>query len=752
MKNLSFFLIMFLCSQLFGQENPGDEINNLKVSINGTFKNIMNRQSGERFSPNQIFKSTFEIGEVTDEQRNLYNLKFYRDDDLLFTMVKTPGSDFEISNSGIIVFYDHSKHFIGELSLHFYSPDGQNLFSGTFKRANGFLFSESGNIYATRTTEKIITIEFPQIFIKEYEKGLAFSFDETGNFIAIADEDFVRVYQNGLLKNKFISNFMFPRRIALSSENDVLVITDKRNIKAFSLNNPQLLFSDELTGDLSFRDLKIIGEKIATGIHKKNQKESQGVIRIYESNGSKVQNIEGEKRELTIFPTTNLQKKDNSSIEPIPWPHYPFDSTRTIWNHYEQHMGGSSDYSYLHQGLDLITPIGEPTYAVKSGIVKLVLTLGGNIYWRVAISDSQNAGVSDGWLYAHLIPETIQVEVGDTVQQHDYLGDIVEWTSEWGHIHFVEIKDSGIVWLYTDGEWGINFNPMLALTPLDDTISPIIAEVFPGSLFGFCTNETSNYMNPDSLYGQIDIIVQIIDASGDSEWQQPGYEIYYWIKRISNNEIILERKLAHILNHKYEMYNSNYYEPYATVLYKRDATLPSPSWMDPIRGFYHILTNSDGDSLIDISEKGLSFNTSDYYDSEYRIYVEVFDEEGNSSLDSMDVSFKNGISSVNLNEEGNNYTFRLEQNYPNPFNPSTSIQYALGSRHFVTLNVYDVLGNLVATLVDEEKPAGNYEVEFQSSVGSRTSKGVPSGFASGIYFYQINAGSFVQTRKMILLR
>ncbi len=107
---------------------------------------------------------------------------------------------------------------------------------------------------------------------------------------------------------------------------------------------------------------------------------------------------------------------------------------------------------------------------------------------------------------------------------------------------------------------------------------------------------------------------------------------------------------------------------------------------------------------------------------------------------------------VNLNEDGNNYTFRLEQNYPNPFNPSTSIQYALGSRHFVTLNVYDVLGNLVATLVDEEKPAGNYEVEFQSSVGSRTSKGVPSGLASGIYFYQINAGSFVQTRKMILLR
>ncbi len=89
--------------------------------------------------------------------------------------------------------------------------------------------------------------------------------------------------------------------------------------------------------------------------------------------------------------------------------------------------------------------------------------------------------------------------------------------------------------------------------------------------------------------------------------------------------------------------------------------------------------------------------------------------------------------------------FKLSQNYPNPFNPSTRIQYQVSSSSHVTLKVYDVLGNEVATLVDEYKEAGSYEVEFSASSGIRY-------LASGIYFYQLKAGDFVQTKKMILIR
>jgi photosystem II stability/assembly factor-like uncharacterized protein len=85
--------------------------------------------------------------------------------------------------------------------------------------------------------------------------------------------------------------------------------------------------------------------------------------------------------------------------------------------------------------------------------------------------------------------------------------------------------------------------------------------------------------------------------------------------------------------------------------------------------------------------------------------------------------------------------FRLEQNYPNPFNPTTIIKYTVGKRQFVNIKVYDVLGNEVTSLVNEEKPAGTFEIRFDGS-----------GLSSGTYFYKLNAGSFVETRKMILLK
>ncbi len=86
-------------------------------------------------------------------------------------------------------------------------------------------------------------------------------------------------------------------------------------------------------------------------------------------------------------------------------------------------------------------------------------------------------------------------------------------------------------------------------------------------------------------------------------------------------------------------------------------------------------------------------------------------------------------------------SFILEQNYPNPFNPSTKISWQSPVSSWQTLKVYYVLGNEVIKLVDEYREAGNYEVEFDGS-----------NLASGIYFYQLKVGGFIETKKMILLR
>jgi hypothetical protein len=99
------------------------------------------------------------------------------------------------------------------------------------------------------------------------------------------------------------------------------------------------------------------------------------------------------------------------------------------------------------------------------------------------------------------------------------------------------------------------------------------------------------------------------------------------------------------------------------------------------------------------------------------------------------------VSSIALSSSGIPDRFNLEQNYPNPFNPSTTIRYGLHNRAHVSLTVFNTLGQQMAQLVNEELEAGFHEVKFDG----RT-------LSSGVYFYKLQAGSYVETRKLILLR
>lgn len=99
------------------------------------------------------------------------------------------------------------------------------------------------------------------------------------------------------------------------------------------------------------------------------------------------------------------------------------------------------------------------------------------------------------------------------------------------------------------------------------------------------------------------------------------------------------------------------------------------------------------------------------------------------------------ISNVNIISQQVPESFNLSQNYPNPFNPSTSIEFSLSKSSFVTLKVYNLIGQEVATLVNENLSAGIYEATWNGS-----------SFESGIYFYKINAEGYQETRKMILIK
>ncbi len=94
-----------------------------------------------------------------------------------------------------------------------------------------------------------------------------------------------------------------------------------------------------------------------------------------------------------------------------------------------------------------------------------------------------------------------------------------------------------------------------------------------------------------------------------------------------------------------------------------------------------------------------------------------------------------------MTESNQPIDFYLSQNYPNPFNPDTKIKFSIPQSGIVVLKVYDILGNEVANLLNEEKPAGAYEIEFNAEK-----------LSSGIYFYTLRTGSFIQTKKMILIK
>ncbi|HSD64022.1 MAG TPA: T9SS type A sorting domain-containing protein [Ignavibacteriaceae bacterium] len=131
----------------------------------------------------------------------------------------------------------------------------------------------------------------------------------------------------------------------------------------------------------------------------------------------------------------------------------------------------------------------------------------------------------------------------------------------------------------------------------------------------------------------------------------------------------------------------------------------------------------------------------------YTSGVQTFDVSGNNLLAG---TFSTGVfwrplgevvTSLKDNEQYSPESFSLAQNYPNPFNPTTSIEYSIPREGFVSLTVYNVLGQKVATLVDKEMKPGNHHVTFDAS-----------GFASGIYFYRLKSSNNILVKKMVILK
>ena len=322
----------------------------------------------------------------------------------------------------------------------------------------------------------------------------------------------------------------------------------------------------------------------------------------------------------------------------IPWPLAPAVQ-HPVGNTY----GEFQDYGgepYPHPGIDVLGSDGQPVHAARGGVVKAILTTSGQYHWRVAIADQGGSGTSEGYLYAHLDLPTIAVQVGDTVQAGDYLGDLVPWpVSGFTHCHFARIEESGSTW---SGSWLCTENPHEDVWPRTESEPPVFEPARGSDLFAFCFDQTSTYLSPFGLEGRVDIVAHVGDriASG---WVCAVHELRYTIHPLGAPQSpVVDDRLAVRFDMALDTYQDGPNDPFLIeLLYQEDGTCDTDGDYGS-REFFHVVTNSDGDEDYEPSDLTEAWDTTQVPDGPYVIEVTAIDAAGNSATASMTVTVANG--------------------------------------------------------------------------------------------------------------
>ncbi|NQS98073.1 MAG: peptidoglycan DD-metalloendopeptidase family protein [candidate division Zixibacteria bacterium] len=307
----------------------------------------------------------------------------------------------------------------------------------------------------------------------------------------------------------------------------------------------------------------------------------------------------------------------------IPWIYQPTNEVHPLGNHYmefQDYSGGMM--SYYHDGIDIMSGYGQrPVFSCSDGVVTHIST--GTMYGGIMIGDPVPGG--EGWLYWHIPSSTMQFGVGDSVYTGDFIGRVATWSVySFHHVHFNQVVGTGgYPWSWYES----TDDPLDYLVPNDDDDPPFFHNAVPGQKFAFPQNNTSNYLSPANLSGQIDIIANIGDIVNDPEWPLNPYEIWYWI----NGPVSTNPVCSFIAAGWCPGDNT------INVCYQEDATCQTQGNY-VVRDYYFNLTNTDGDSVIELSDTDYSWNTEFFPGGDYWIFVEAKDQFGNSTLDSMMVT------------------------------------------------------------------------------------------------------------------
>jgi hypothetical protein len=327
------------------------------------------------------------------------------------------------------------------------------------------------------------------------------------------------------------------------------------------------------------------------------------------------------------------------------WPVTPRDIAHPLGGHWGDQLNFGTPY--MHPGIDPFPDtIGQALYAVAHGWVKAWGTTQAEFHYRLAISDSPMARTTrtTGWLYAHVDVTRWHKSFGDEVNEGELIGYIVPWpVTGFDHVHFARISDTGATWArFPNLTWWFIQDPLTIITPVVDTTKPTFEDARTGYRFAFSRNNSAAYFRPDTLKGDVDIIAKIYDRinpyTSSPIWnRQVPQTLTYSIRGPYRSQ---DESLA--VTFKYVLPQGARED---SAVYKQDATCRS--WGDyNTRDYFFIVTNGDGDSVIEATDTSGTWLTTSFPDTSYWVKVTARDARGNSRSDSMQVTTANNIRNV----------------------------------------------------------------------------------------------------------
>jgi hypothetical protein len=672
-----------------------------------------------------------------------------------FRLLRQEGSEFLISDVGRLVIVDGPDADAPPSVLRVLDFAGAELWRAEVAGFANPQLSPDGAYLAYRTRAGLVQLDLQSCRTWSYPIGYLFAQGPDGLLAVLApahrghpagagdDAGWkLLIGRRGEVQQEFPVGTATPLRMAFSPAGEAVLLLERESLQRVTLGDGTRTSLFSAPPGARLRDLRVGGDAIAVGIRHPRGDGCAGEIALVSPAGEVLDRRPGPEELRAPAPDRGAAAglpEPSAGGRALPWPFTP-PHGHPIGNTYGeyQNYGGAG---YMHPGVDLFGDPGQAVYAVHAGQVKAVLTTSGQWHWRVAVADTATTGYSTGYLYAHLDEPSIAVDVGDNVTLGQYLGNLVEWPSyNFTHCHFARIRDSGAQWY---GNWLCTDNPHLDFTGHVDPDPPLFEHAHGTDWFAFCTNQTSTYLSPTALRGQVDIIAHVGDVIG-SDWVCTVQEIRYSIYPTGHPSLpVVDDKLAVYYDMWLDTYPGGPQDPFLVeLLYKRDSVCRTEGDYDH-REFYHIITNSDGNQIYEDSDLWEAWDTSQCPDTEYIVEVTAWDVAGNAATVSMPVRVSNGgVASVSTEPGARLAPIRQVASSGAAF----EIAFETAQAGHVGLTVHDLLGRQISRVVDGEVPPGPHTARWNG----RDARGRP--VDPGAYFIRLTTPSGDDRRRVLIVR